>query len=46
MLLTRARQEMVFFVPQGDLNDPSRFPNYSDSILEYLSELGIPAVCG
>lgn len=42
VLLTRARQGMVIFVPQGDLNDPTRSPAYYDSTYRYLTELGIP----
>jgi Uncharacterized conserved protein (DUF2075) len=44
VLLARARQGMVIFVPQGDPNDPSRSPEYYDSTFEYLSKLGIPAI--
>lgn len=42
VLLTRARQGMVIFVPPGDSNDPTRSPEFYDSTFNYLSELGIP----
>jgi hypothetical protein len=44
VLLTRARQGMVIFVPPGDLNDPTRSPAYYDSTFRFLAELGIPAL--
>ena len=42
VLLTRARQGMVIFVPQGDSSDPTRSPEFYDSTFHYLTELGIP----
>ena len=44
VLLTRARQGMVIFVPFGDKNDPTRSPAYYDSTFNYLNELGIPTL--
>ncbi|MEQ1852012.1 MAG: DUF2075 domain-containing protein [Chthoniobacteraceae bacterium] len=44
VLLTRARQGMVVFVPPGDANDPTRSPACYDSTFQYLAELGIPVV--
>jgi len=44
VLLTRARQGMVIFVPPGDASDPTRSPTFYDSTFHYLTELGIPAV--
>ncbi len=44
VLLTRARQGMVLFVPQGDANDPTRAPEYYDSTFNYLTEIGIPTL--
>jgi hypothetical protein len=41
VLLTRARQGMVIFVPAGDVTDPTRSPTYYDSTFEYLAEIGI-----
>lgn len=42
VLLTRARQGMVIFVPPGDRKDPTRAPEYYDSTFRYLSDLGVP----
>ena len=42
VLLTRARQGMVLFVPPGDTNDPTRSPQFFDPTFDYLKTLGIP----
>jgi len=42
VLLTRARQGMVIFVPPGDASDPTRSPEFYDSTFDYLTELGVP----
>lgn len=42
VLLTRARQGMIIFVPEGDSSDPTRLPEFYDSTFHYLTELGIP----
>jgi hypothetical protein len=44
VLLTRARQGMVIFVPPGDSTDPTRSPACYDSTFRYLTELGIPEI--
>ncbi len=44
VLLTRARQGMVVFVPPGDPHDPTRHPSFYDSTFCYLRDLGIPEV--
>jgi hypothetical protein len=44
VLLTRARQGMAIFVPEGDRNDLTRAPAYYDSTFEYLAGLGIPVL--
>jgi len=44
VLLTRARQGMVIFVPPGEASDPTRTPAYYDSTFDYLSSLGIPVL--
>ncbi len=41
VLLTRARQGMVIYVPPGDERDPTRLPEQYNSIAEYLLGLGI-----
>jgi Uncharacterized conserved protein (DUF2075) len=42
VLLTRARQGMVIFVPRGDPNDRTRDPTIYDGIEAFLRECGIP----
>lgn len=44
VLLTRARQGMVIFVPPGDTADPTRSPDFYDPTFNYLKELGIPEI--
>lgn len=44
VLLTRARQGMVVFVPPGDSTDLTRSPAYYDCTFNYLTELGIPVI--
>lgn len=44
VLLTRARQGMVIFVPAGEPADPTRSPAYYDSTFNYLTNLGIPVL--
>ena len=41
VLLTRARQGMIIFVPFGDKKDFTRVPKYYDSIYNYLKNIGI-----
>jgi hypothetical protein len=44
VLLTRARQGMVIFIPPGDPSDPTRLPDYYDSTFCYLEDVGIPVL--
>lgn len=44
VLLTRARQGMVIFVPPGDDDDDTRLPQLYDRTFTYLSGLGIPVL--
>ena len=44
VLLTRARQGMVVFVPPGDTRDATRPPAFYDSTFNYLRELGISEI--
>ncbi len=44
VLLTRARQGMVIFVPPGHANDPTRSPEYYDATFRYLTGLGVPVL--
>jgi len=41
VLLTRARQGMVIYVPKGDARDPTRVPEYYDGTFEYLKKIGV-----
>jgi hypothetical protein len=44
VLLTRARQGMVIYVPTGDVSDATRSPAFYDATFHYLAEIGIPEV--
>jgi hypothetical protein len=44
VLLTRARQGMVIFVPPGDSADHTRLPRFYDGTFRYLEGLGIPVL--
>ena len=44
VLLTRARQGMVVFVPPGEPSDPTRSADFYDSTFNYLTSLGIPVI--
>ena len=41
VLLTRARQGMIIYVPQGDIADPTRQPNFYDGVAEFLQQCGL-----
>jgi hypothetical protein len=41
VLLTRARQGMIIFVPEGDASDPTRHPHLYDETFLYLKGLGL-----
>jgi Uncharacterized conserved protein (DUF2075) len=42
VILTRARQGMVLFIPKGDSSDRTRPPSFYDGTFEYLRSCGIP----
>lgn len=44
VLLTRARQGMVLFIPPSDSADPTRSPACYDPTFDYLSDIGIPVL--
>ena len=44
VLLTRARQGMVIYVPRGSTKDPTRAPEYYDGTYKYLRELGVEEI--
>jgi len=44
VILTRARQGMILFVPRGDASDLTRPPSFYDGTFEYLQSCGIPTL--
>lgn len=44
VLLTRARQGMVLYVPEGDEADPTRSPEYYDGTWKVSEGLGLEVV--
>jgi hypothetical protein len=44
VLLTRARQGIVIFVPPGDSSDFTRKPDFYDPTFDYLAGTGIPVL--
>ena len=44
VLLTRARQGMVIFVPAGSEEDATRSPGHYSQTFEYLQGLGLPVI--
>lgn len=40
VILTRARQGMIIFVPKGNNDDPTRLPSYYDEIFIFLKSCG------
>ncbi len=45
VLLTRARQGMVIYVPPGNPNDRTRLPHFYDATYQYLAALGVTELC-
>ena len=44
VLLTRARQGLVIFIPEGDSNDKTRDPSFYDGTYEYLLNCGFSEI--
>jgi hypothetical protein len=44
VLLTRAREGMIIWVPEGDADDDTRNPEFYDAIFNYLKSCGIPEI--
>ncbi|MEG2540731.1 MAG: DUF2075 domain-containing protein [Clostridia bacterium] len=44
VLLTRARQGMIIYVPKGDASDRTRPPAYYDQTFDYLVSLGLSEI--
>lgn len=44
VLLTRAREGVIVWVPEGDPNDQTRLPEFYDPIYEYLKSCGLSEI--
>jgi hypothetical protein len=44
VLLTRARQGMVIFIPEGDKNDRTRLPKFYNPVYDYFIDCGVPPI--
>jgi hypothetical protein len=44
VLLTRARQGIVVFIPLGDSEDATRLPKYYDPVCRYFEGFGVPLI--
>ncbi len=44
VLLTRARQGIIIAVPEGDIEDPTRKPEFYDPTFKYLKEIGFTII--
>jgi len=44
VLLTRARQGFIIYIPRGDGNDETRNPKYYEGTYEYLKRIGIEEI--
>ena len=44
VLLTRARQGMIIFIPEGAIQDKTRLPEFYDGTYNYLRQLGIEEI--
>jgi schlafen family protein len=44
VLLTRARQGLIIWVPKGDDSDPTRLPSFFDPTADYLIRCGVPVI--
>ncbi|MCB9481605.1 MAG: DUF2075 domain-containing protein [Desulfobacteraceae bacterium] len=44
VLLTRARQGMIIVVPEGNIEDPTRLPEFYDPVFNYLKSIGFDTI--
>ena len=44
VLLTRARQGMAIYIPQGSITDETRQPEFYDGIYNFLRAVGVPEI--
>ncbi|MBP7213200.1 MAG: DUF2075 domain-containing protein [Anaerolineaceae bacterium] len=44
VLLTRARQGMAIYIPQGSITDKTRQPEFYDGVYNFLRAVGVPEI--
>lgn len=44
VLLTRARQGLVIFIPPGDKSDPTRLPEFYNGLADFFKEVGLKEI--
>ncbi len=44
VLLSRAREGIIIWVPEGDASDPTRLPEFYDLTAKYLQQCGVPLI--
>jgi hypothetical protein len=44
VLLTRAREGLIIFIPRGEESDPTRIPPFYDETYEYLKGIGLKEI--
>lgn len=44
VLLTRARQDLIIVIPEGDDGDYTRLPSFYDGTYEYFKRIGIQEI--
>lgn len=44
VLLTRARQGMIIVIPEGNIEDHTRSPNFYDGTYDYLKDIGFEVI--
>lgn len=44
VLMTRARQGLIIYIPEGDEEDPSRLTEYYEGTYQYLKQVGIKEI--
>lgn len=44
VLMTRARQGFIIYIPEGDEEDPSRLTEYYEGTYQYLKHVGIKEI--
>ena len=42
--MTRARQGLIIYIPEGDEEDPSRLTEYYEGTYQYLEHVGIKEI--